>query len=134
MTVARDRERRAPQVDQDVLDLEDLFEEHSVSSSTVASSLSIDHAVHTQHAFLRVPQQVANRLRGAQLLRALTDAFALPSGTRELTLQVIDLAQGWSDTVNAQFLLTDLLALVVSVYIYVKLHLAPGQVYLHTSL
>ena len=104
------------------------------SSSTVASSLSIEHAVYSLHDILRAPPQVANRLRGAQLLRALTDAFALPSGTRELTRQVIDLAQGWSDTVRAQFHLTDLLAMVVSVHIYVKLHLAPGQVYLHTSL
>ena len=38
-----------------------------------------------------------------KLLRALTEAFALPGGTREFSLQVTDLAQGWSDTVSAEF-------------------------------
>ena len=65
---------------------------------------------------------MANRLRGTQRPRALTNTFALPGGTREFSLQVIDLAQGWSVTV---------LAMVAGGYIYVKLHFTPGQEYAH---
>ena len=63
----------------------------------------------------------------AQLQRALTVAFAFPDGTFEFLLQVIDLAQGWSDSVTVQLALADLLATLACVYIHVKLHFAPGQ-------
>ena len=63
---------------------------------------------------------MANRLRGAQRVRALTTTLAVPGGTRECSLLVIDLARGWSDTVGAQISFTDLLAMVASVYINVK--------------
>ena len=74
----------------------------------IASSLSIECAAYWQHGSRSAPftaAQVGNRLRGAQHLRALTNAYALPDSTRELSLQVIDLGHGWS-AVSAQILLT----------------------------
>ena len=79
------------------LDLEELIEEHSVSSFTVAGSLEIEYAVYMQHGIHSAPSsaaQLANRLRGAQHLRALTNTFALPGGTSDFSLQSIDSAQG----------------------------------------
>ena len=48
---------------------------------------------------------------------ASTNTFALRGSTRDFSLQVTDLAQGWSDTVSAQNSLTDLLAVEASVCI-----------------
>ena len=44
--------------------------------------------------------QMANRLRGAQHQRALISTRALPGGTREFSLQITDLTQGWSDRIE----------------------------------
>ena len=123
-------------MDQGVLDLEDLFEEHSVSSCTVASPLSTEYTVCAQHGIFRAPPtepQVANRLRGAQLPRAPTNAFCqvAPANIR---FRPSTWRKSWSDTVSAQFLLTDLLAMVAGVYICVKLHFASEQVYFFSSL
>ena len=122
-------------MDHHALDLKELFKDHSVGCFTVACSLIIEHTAKMQlgiHRSAPTAAQLANRQRGAQLLHALTNRFALLDGSREFTLQVIDLAQGWSDTLGAQCLLADLLAFIASVYIYVNLHFTPGQVYPHT--
>ena len=53
-------------MDQHALEFEDLFEEHSVSSHRVTSSVDGEHEVRTQHGFPQAPPtvpQVANRLR-----------------------------------------------------------------------
>ena len=42
-------------MDQLALDFEDRFEEHSVSSQTVASSLDIDYVMCRQHGILGAP-------------------------------------------------------------------------------
>ena len=108
-------EPTAPLVDQRASELEDVFEEHSVSSHTVTSSLNLEREVYAQHGFLRAPPAVSQV------------AYALPHGTCEFPLQVIDLAQGWCDTVTVQFAPADLLAVVAGVCISVKLHFIPGQ-------
>ena len=52
--------------------------------STVACSLKIESAEYMQHGILHVPQhRWPKRLPGAQHLRALTNTFAPPGGTRE---------------------------------------------------
>ena len=62
---------------------------------------------------------------------ALMVAAALPPQTREFTLQVIDLTQGWSNAVADSITHTDLLATVAAVSIYVTLRFTPGQRNLH---
>ena len=112
------------------LDLEDLLEEHSVSSYAVARSLSIQYAVFRQYG-----------IHGAPPTGAQEPGTYAPSHTRshnqvalrECSLQVINLAQGWSDTVRAHVSLTALLAMVASLYIYVQVHFTPDQEYTHTS-
>ena len=116
-------------MDQHVLDLEDVFEEHIVSSYTVATSLNIEYAVFRLHGLIGAPPtapQEANRLRGTQFLRALTEAFALPGGTREFSLHIINLVHGWSCT-ECLISPTDLLAMVASVNINAKLHFIEMQ-------
>ena len=96
------------QMDQQARELEDSFEEKSVNSHRVTSSINFEREVHTQRAFLRAPpavSQVANRQRGTQLLRALTVPYALPGGACEISLQFIDLTQGWSDAAIEPFCL-----------------------------
>ena len=73
-------------MDQHALELEDLFDDNSVSSSTVTISLNLEREVYTQRAFLQAPPafpQLAHRQQGAGLLRALMVAAALPLQTCE---------------------------------------------------
>ena len=109
---------------QHALDLEELFESTAfvltqLPARSISSTRDTCSTALTEHHL--PPAQVANRLRGGQHLRALTNTFALPGGTREFSLQVIDLAQGCSVTER------DPLAMVAGVHINVKLHVTPGQ-------
>ena len=63
---------------------------------------------------------------------ALTDRVVLPNRSCELTPQIIDLAQGWSDAVGTRSSHADLVAMVASVDICVKLHSTRGQIEPHT--
>ena len=121
-------------MDQHALELEDLREDHGVSSYTVTNSLNLEREVYTQRASLQAPPsppQMANRQRSAQLPRALAVAYTLPHQTCEFSLQIIDLTQGWPDAVTGQIIRTDLLALIAAVYIHVKLRFTPEQRYPH---
>ena len=72
-----------------------------------------------QHGILGAPPsaaQVGNRLRGVYNSRALTNAFALPGGTRA-----------------SPTLLTDIQAMAASVYITVKLHVTAARVLPHIT-
>ena len=102
------------------MDLEELFA-RSVSSTVYSCSTGafVEHHIHAA--------QIASRPRGPQHQRALTNTFALPGGTREFFLQILDLAQGWFDTVSVQSPCTNLLAMVACVYICVKLQLFQGK-------
>ena len=122
MTVAHAPHRVPPvlKMDLQARELEDLFEENSASSHTVTSSLNREHEVYAQHGFLQAPptvSQVTNRQRCARLLRARTVAYALPGGAYGVSLQIIDLTQGWSNAVTEQIALADLLAMVAAVCI-----------------
>ena len=117
-------------MDQHALELEDLFQDRSVSSYTVTNSLNLEREVYTQRAFLQAPPtlpQMANRQRGAQLQRSHTVACAFPHHTREISHQVIDFTQGWFDAVTEQVTHTDLLIMVAAVYIYVKPRFVPKE-------
>ena len=48
----------------------------------------------------RLQAQLTSRRRGDQLLHAVTDRIALPNGSCEFTLQIIDSVHGWSDAVG----------------------------------
>ena len=60
--------------------------------------------------------------------------FAPAGGTRELSLRVIDLAQGWSGTVRTRSSQTGLLAMVAGVYNYITVHLFLVKCTFHTPL
>ena len=99
-------------MDQHTLEVENLFDDNSVSS------LNLEREMYTQHPFLQAPPpvpQLAYWQRCARLLRALTVTAALPSQTYDLTLQVIDLTQGLSNAVAESITHRDLLALVAAV-------------------
>ena len=90
-------EEAALQMAHHALDLEDLSEEHSVSSLTITSTLTIEYAVCVHRGMRRAPLtavQVDNRLRWAQQQRALASTYELPGGTS-------DFSQGWFDTESA---------------------------------
>ena len=117
------------------LELEDLFDDNSVSSYTVTHSLNLERQVCTQRAFLQAPpavSHVTHRQRGARLLRALVVTGTLPPQTCEFTLQVIDVTQGWSNAVAERINHTDLLAMVAAVYVFVELRYTPKQRYLRS--
>ena len=123
-------------MDQLALELEDLFDENSDSSYSHQLSQSRASDIHAAF-FLQTPPtapQLANRQRGAQLLRAIMVTAALPSRTCDFTLQVIDLTQGGSNAVVERVTHADLLAMVAAVYIYVKVRYTTGQRNLHSLL
>ena len=69
-------------MNQHALELEDLFDDNSVSSYTVTNSLNLERQVYTQRAFLQAPfavPQLALRQRGAWPELALVVTAALPS-------------------------------------------------------
>ena len=108
-------------MDHHALDLAELFEEHSVASFTIACSLDTEHTVCMRLGVQRLEPteaQFANRQRRAQLLHALTNRVALSDSSREFTLQLIDLAQRWSDELGTECLQADLVAMVAGVYTY----------------
>ena len=80
-------------MDQHALELEDLFDDNSVSSYTATNSLNHEREVYTQRACLQASpsvSQLAHRQRGARLLRALVVSDALPPQALECTPQVTD--------------------------------------------
>ena len=81
-------------MNQHALELEDLFDDNSVSSYTITNSLNLEGLGYTQRAFLQAPFAVP---RGAWPQLALVVTAALSSSlphTCEFTLQVIDLTEG----------------------------------------
>ena len=117
-------------MDQDTLELDDLFEKHRVSSYTVTSALNVEHEVCTRLGILRTPP-TAPQARGPASTHPHGRIRTPRRHVRFFASAVIDLTQGWSDTVTVQFALADLLAMVACVNVNVKLHIAPGQLYPH---
>ena len=68
---------------------------HAGPRGTVCS-VTIEYGVYMQHGGIRraphTAAQMASRPRGPQHQRALTNTLALPGGTREFSLLVLDLA------------------------------------------
>ena len=115
-------------MDHHALELGDLCDDNSVSSYTVTDSLNLQGELYTRRAFLQAPPagpHLVHRQRGARLLRALMVTAALPLQTRDFTLQVIDLTQGWSNAVAERVARADFLAVVAAVCINVKLRHIP---------
>ena len=99
------------------------LEDHHVEWLREACSHGVEHTVCTHRTEKKeaLPAaQLANRRRGAQLLRALTERTALPSGSCEVTVQLVDLAQSWSGAVGAQSLQSDRVAMAAGVCVSKK--------------
>ena len=109
------------------LELETLFEDHSVCS------LSLDPAIYERRALVQphlFALQFTNRQRGARFLSDLVVTFALLPHTSEFSLQLLDLTRVYSDSDVID--LDDILALIAAVYVFIKLNLSPQQRYPRT--
>ena len=110
---------------QHALELEVLFEDHSIRSCTITDFLVLERVVHKQQALpqpLLTAQQLTNRKKRSSV--STRSQSHLRIATSEFALEVIDLTQ-----VSGTIEFDDLLALTAAVCVYIKPQFTPRKRY-----
>ena len=102
-------------MNQNALELEGLFEDHSKCSCTFSDSVDFKDVVYEQRASVQLPAlRLTNRQRDVQFLLDLT-AHSQPKPASTCALQVVDLTQIWSNEMTGIIEYDDLLV-VAAIY------------------
>ena len=118
---------------QHVLELEVLFEVHSVCSGTITHFVDLERVFYDQRALaqpLLTVRQLGTRQKRVQLL-TWSQHLCLPSSHQWICTLNPRPDPNWSNRDSGIIGFDDLLALAAAVYIYIKLHSSPEQRYPH---
>ena len=117
-------------MDQQKLALEDLFEDNGVGLSSVFAFLATEREVYSNCFYntsvLRLSSaQMDHRRRDIRFLRASARTFALPQHICVISLQILDLTQGWPTFLPVTCTSKNLQVLIAAVYMCVELCSTP---------